>query len=143
MKGSSVTPDRHTTYMKQLLTLSSSSKVVSIENMDIKLKQSNHKLLFNIFKPLLFKVIKPVVQKVVEKQIRDNVAKLDAMCYRAKQEADRAAESARRNPDPDNVQNIPTILVSATEPDHEGSAEERGSQRICSRQAIQRGTYSA
>ena len=74
--------------------------------MDIKLKQSNHKLLFNIFKPLLFKVIKPVVQKVVEKQIRDNVAKLDAMCYRAKQEADRAAESARRNPDPDNVQNI-------------------------------------
>lgn len=80
--------------------------VIDIQNMDIKVKQSNHKLLFSLFKPLLIKVVRPVVQKVLEKQIRDNVHKFDGMCYEAKKEADRAAAEARRNPDPDNVKNI-------------------------------------
>ena len=74
---------------------------IDIQNMDIKVKQSNHKLLFSLFKPLLIKVVRPVVQKVLEKQIRDNVLKLDGMCFRAKKEADRAAEQARRSPDPE------------------------------------------
>jgi len=79
---------------------------VEIKNMNIKVKQSNHKLLFGLFKPLMMKVMRPAIQKVVEKQIRDNVAKLDAMLYQVKQEADRAAEEAKANPDPENVQNI-------------------------------------
>nr|POF13663.1 uncharacterized protein c32a11.02c [Quercus suber] len=33
---------------------------VDIKNMSIKMKQSNHKLLFNLFKPLLMRVMKPV-----------------------------------------------------------------------------------
>lgn len=80
--------------------------VIDIQNMDIKVKQSNHKLLFSLFKPLLIKVVRPVVQKVLEKQIRDNVHKFDGICFEAKKEADRAAAEARRNPDPDNVQNM-------------------------------------
>ncbi|KYG40630.1 hypothetical protein M433DRAFT_160147 [Acidomyces richmondensis BFW] len=79
---------------------------VEIKNMNIKVKQSNHKLLFSLFKPLMMKVMRPAIQKVVEKQVRDNVAKLDAMLYQIKQEADRAAEEAKANPDPENVQNI-------------------------------------
>lgn len=80
--------------------------VVDVKNMDIKLKQSNHKLLFNLFKPLLFKVLRPVIQKVLEKQIKDNIQQVDAMLFRVKKEADRAQEEARRNPDPEHVQNM-------------------------------------
>jgi hypothetical protein len=79
---------------------------VDIQHLNIKLKQSNHKLLFGLFKPLLLKVMRPALQKVVEKQIRDNVQKLDSMLFAAKQEADRAAAEAKRNPDPENIQNI-------------------------------------
>lgn len=79
---------------------------VDIKNMNIKLKQSNHKLLFALFKPLLLKVMRPVIQKVAEKQIKDNVQKLDAMLYRVKKEADRAQEEAKNNPDPDHIQNM-------------------------------------
>lgn len=79
---------------------------VDIQHLNIKLKQSNHKLLFGLFKPLLLKVMRPALQKVVEKQIRENVQKLDSLLYAAKQEADRAQAEAKRNPDPENVQNI-------------------------------------
>jgi len=79
---------------------------VDIQHLNIKLKQSNHKLLFGLFKPLLLKVMRPALQKVVEKQIRDNVQKLDSLLYAAKQEADRAQAEAKRNPDPENIQNI-------------------------------------
>jgi hypothetical protein len=77
-----------------------------IENLQIKLKKSNHKLLFNMFKPLLLKVMRPVIQRVLEKQIKDNVNQLDALIYDIKKEADKAAEDAKRNPDPENIQNI-------------------------------------
>ncbi|KAH0165033.1 hypothetical protein KCU67_g4899, partial [Aureobasidium melanogenum] len=79
---------------------------VDIKNMNIKLKQSNHKLLFNIFKPLLLKVMRPAIQKVAEKQIRDNIHQLDEMLYGIHQEAKRAEQQAKKNPDPENIQNI-------------------------------------
>ena len=74
---------------------------VDVKNANIKLKQSNHKLLFGLFKPLLLKVLRPVIQKVVEKQIRDNVTAADAFMFRVKREADRAAEADKINPDPE------------------------------------------
>lgn len=86
---------------------------VDIQNMKIKLKQSNHKLLFGLFKPLLLKVMRPVIQKVVEKQIRDNIHQLDGMLYQVKKEADRAEAEAKRNPDPENIQNIYQRYASA------------------------------
>ncbi|KAI5368285.1 putative bactericidal permeability-increasing protein, alpha/beta domain superfamily [Septoria linicola] len=79
---------------------------VDVKNVNIKVKQSNHKLLFSLFKPVLLKVLRPVIQKVVEKQIRDSVQQLDAFLYQVKQEVDRVTEEAKNNPDPENIQNI-------------------------------------
>lgn len=79
---------------------------VDIKNMDIKLKQSNHKLLFKLFKPVLFKVLRPVIQKAVEKQVRDSVQQADAFLWQVKQEVDRVTEELKANPDPETVDNI-------------------------------------
>lgn len=77
-----------------------------IKHLQIKMKKSNHKLLFNMFKPLLLKVMRPVIQKVLEKQIKDSANQLDAILFDIKSEADRAAAEAKNNPDPQNIQNI-------------------------------------
>jgi hypothetical protein len=77
-----------------------------IQNLQIKLKKSNHKLLFNMFKPLLLKVMRPIIQRVLEKQIKDSVNQLDGMLYDVKVEADKAEAEAKRNPDPQNLQNM-------------------------------------
>ncbi|CAO2655235.1 Nn.00g102990.m01.CDS01 [Neocucurbitaria sp. VM-36] len=77
-----------------------------IKNLQIKMKKSNHKLLFNMFKPLLLKVMRPVIQKVLEKQIKDSANQLDGILYDVKTEADRAEAEAKRNPDPQNLQNM-------------------------------------
>lgn len=74
--------------------------------MTIKLKQSNHKMLFNIFKPLLFKVMKPALTKVLEQQIRDTFGKLDALAYKIHQEELKIEQDLKNNPDPENAQNI-------------------------------------
>ncbi|GAB7339279.1 hypothetical protein MBLNU457_5933t1 [Dothideomycetes sp. NU457] len=76
---------------------------VQIKNMNIILKKSNHKLLFKIFKPLLMKVMVPVIQKVVEKQVRDNIHQLDAVLYQIHQNAERAQQDAKNDPNPQNV----------------------------------------
>ena len=89
------------------------SVVVDVKNLNIKLKQSNHKLLFAMFKPLLLKVMRPVVQKVAEKQIKDQIQQLDAMAYRIKSEADRAQQEAMDNPDPEHIQNMYQRYFSA------------------------------
>ena len=87
--------------------------VVDVKNLNIKLKQSNHKLLFNLFKPLLFKVVRPVVQKVLEKQIRDSLHQFDGMAYEIKLEADRATAAAKNNPE--EAQNIYNRYVQAAQ----------------------------
>ncbi|KAH5757325.1 hypothetical protein HBI88_191400 [Parastagonospora nodorum] len=84
-----------------------------IQNLQIKLKKSNHKLLFNMFKPLLLKVMRPVIQKVLEKQIKDSVNQLDGMLYDIKVEADKAEAEAKRNPDPEHLQNMYQRYASA------------------------------
>jgi len=86
---------------------------VSIKNMNIIVKQSNHKLLFKMFKPLLMKVMTPVIQKVVEKQVRDNIHQLDAVLYQihqsAKQTQRDAAEQVKADP-----QNAPNVFSNYT-----------------------------
>lgn len=74
--------------------------------MSIKLKQSNHKLLFNVFKPLLLKVMKPVLIKVLEQQIRDTFGKLDTLAWRVHQEQLKIERDLKNNPDPENARNI-------------------------------------
>ncbi|KAI4932926.1 hypothetical protein J4E85_003329 [Alternaria conjuncta] len=84
-----------------------------IKNLQIKMKKSNHKLLFNMFKPLLLKVMRPVIQKVLEKQIKDSANQLDGLLFDIKTEADRAEAEAKRNPDPQNIQNMYQRYASA------------------------------
>jgi len=79
---------------------------VDVANLQIKMKQSNHKLLFNLAKPLLLKVLKPVVQKVLEKQLKDTATEIDSKLWAVHQEAKRAEAEAKKNPDPDNAQSI-------------------------------------
>lgn len=84
---------------------------VSIKNMNIILKQSNHKLLFKLFKPLLLKVMNPVIQKVVEKEIRANIDKLDAFLWSVNQEAEKAKRDVQN--DPENAPNVFTRYQEA------------------------------
>ncbi|EPS33620.1 hypothetical protein PDE_08582 [Penicillium oxalicum 114-2] len=72
---------------------------VNIKNMDIKLKKSKHKLLFAAFKPLLFRVVRPALEKVLEAQIRKAFTDADAYAHNIHNEATRAQEAARENPD--------------------------------------------
>ena len=84
---------------------------VDMKSLNIKLKQSKHKLLFNIFKPLLFGVVKPAISKVLEKLIKDQVHQLDGKAYEINQEAERVARAAKN--DPANAPNIYNRYVNA------------------------------
>lgn len=75
-----------------------------VKHLNIKLAKSNHKLLFGLFKPIMLKVLRPVVQKTAEKQIKDQFNQFDQILFLIKQEADRALEEARADPE-----NIPSI----------------------------------
>lgn len=86
---------------------------VDVKNLKIKIKQSNHKLLFGLAKPILLKVMRPVIQKVLEKQIRDSFTQADAYLYDIHQKAQRAVERAKANPSPENVSNIYKEYVTA------------------------------
>merc|ERR1712034_124214 len=88
---------------------------VLIKNLNIKVKQSNHKLLFKIAKPLLLKVMRPVIQKVIEKQIRDNFEKADAFAYKIHQDAMRAKEAAKDDSMFKNISLPGGISTKATE----------------------------
>lgn len=72
---------------------------VNIKNLDIKLKQSKHKVLFSTFKPMLFRVVRPAIEKVIEGQIREAFKKGDAWANEIQTEAKKAAEAARENPE--------------------------------------------
>ncbi|KAK0674310.1 hypothetical protein QBC41DRAFT_352064 [Cercophora samala] len=84
---------------------------VDVKNLHIKLSKSNHKLLFSLFKPIMLKVLRPGLQKALEKAIKDQAAKLDRILFQIKQEADRAMDQARE--DPENVPNIYNRYVTA------------------------------
>lgn len=84
---------------------------VDMKSLNIKLKQSKHKLLFNIFKPLLFSVVKPAIAKVLQKLIKDQVHELDGKAYLVHQEAERVAAAAKN--DPANAPNIYSRYVEA------------------------------
>ncbi|PWY95116.1 hypothetical protein BO94DRAFT_218982 [Aspergillus sclerotioniger CBS 115572] len=84
---------------------------VKIDSFNVKLKQSKHKTLFTIFKPLLFRVVRPTLQKVLEQQIRDAFAKGDAFAYDIQSEAKKAQEASSQ--DPANAPNIYSRYLDA------------------------------
>ena len=77
---------------------------VDIKSLTIKLKQSKHKLLFNLIRPLLFAVLRPAIGKVLEKLIKDQVANADAKAYAINKEAEKAAQAVQN--DPENAPNV-------------------------------------
>ncbi|KAF2429731.1 hypothetical protein EJ08DRAFT_613446 [Tothia fuscella] len=79
---------------------------VDMKNMKLKIKKSKHKLLFSLAKPILLKVLRPAIQKVIEKKIKDSAMQLDGIMYDVQKEVDRAKADFKRNPDPENAQNI-------------------------------------
>lgn len=99
---------------------------VNVKNLDIKLKQSNHKTLFSIFKPLLFKVARPAIQKVLEKQIKDSFNQMDAYAYEIHLEAEKAAEAAKN--DPENAQNIYNRYLTAAQKKMAANKEAAGAK---------------
>ncbi|KAK5085661.1 hypothetical protein LTR05_004949 [Lithohypha guttulata] len=84
---------------------------VTIKTLDIKVKQSNHKLLFKLAKSLLLKVMRPAIQKAIEKQIKDNFEKFDAMAYSVYNEVQRSKQAAKN--DPEQAANIYQRYVNA------------------------------
>ena len=86
---------------------------VDIKSLNIKLKQSKHKLLFNLFRPLLFAILRPAVGKVLEKLIKDQVHELDGKAFAVYQEAERAGQAAKD--DPENAPNIYSRYVQAAQ----------------------------
>ncbi|TDZ29133.1 Uncharacterized protein C8035_v004525 [Colletotrichum spinosum] len=86
---------------------------VDIKQMSIKLKQSNHKLLFGLFKPIMLKVLRPALQKAVEQAIKQQASQLDALLFQVKQEADRALDEARS--DPERTPNIYNRYATAVQ----------------------------
>ena len=73
---------------------------VDVKNMNIKLKQSKHKLLFALVKPLLFRVMRPILQKVLSAQIKKSINQLDQTAFEIDQEAKKMEKAAG----PDNKQ---------------------------------------
>ncbi|KAL9113147.1 MAG: hypothetical protein Q9227_002759 [Pyrenula ochraceoflavens] len=88
---------------------------VNIKNLDIKIKKSNHKLLFGIAKPILLKVMRPAITKVLEKQIAESFTKGDAQLWAIHQEAQKAIEAAKQ--DPENAPSLYQQYVSAVQRD--------------------------
>ncbi|KAI6708492.1 hypothetical protein PZA11_003112 [Diplocarpon coronariae] len=86
---------------------------VDVKNFNIKLKQSKHKILFAIGKPVMLKVMRPALQKALEKVIKDKINELDALAYKVKLEADRAIHEAKE--DPENAPNIYQRYVNAVQ----------------------------
>ncbi|RDL35454.1 Uncharacterized protein BP5553_07385 [Venustampulla echinocandica] len=71
---------------------------VELKDLKIKLKQSKHKLLFALFKPLLLRVMRPALQKALEKVIKEKAHELDSLAWQVKQEADRALNEVKEDP---------------------------------------------
>ena len=90
------------------------SKVdVDIKNVNIKMKRSNHKILFALAKPILLRALRPGIQKVLEKHIKDNAHQLDVFLFEVHREAKQAEIDAKNRPDPENVQNIYQRYITA------------------------------
>lgn len=86
---------------------------VDVKNFNIKLKQSRHKILFGLFKPIMLKVLRPGLQKVIEKAVKDKVQELDAIFYAIQQEANRSKAEAQYSPD--NFPNIYSRYANAAQ----------------------------
>lgn len=79
---------------------------VIIKSMKIKLKQSKHKVLFALVKPILMHLMRPAMAKALEAQVKKSFEDMDALVYRVYKEQEKIQQEIQANPDPENIQNI-------------------------------------
>ena len=101
---------------------------VTIKHLNIKVKKSNHKLLFGIAKPILLKVMRPAIQKVLEKQIKDSFTKADEFFFRVNTSVNKAVEAAKQ--DPESAPGIYQQYVTAVQ--RELTAKKEKAEKIAS-----------
>lgn len=87
---------------------------VKVKNLNIVLKKSNHKTLFNFFKPLLMGVVKPAIAKAAEVQIRKSFDQLDEQMWLVQKEYNKAKEAAKDQP-PEETANMLKMYINAIE----------------------------
>src|SRR5271170_2027601 len=87
---------------------------VKVKNLNIVLKKSNHKTLFNFFKPLLMGVMKPAISKAAETQIRKSFDQLDEQMWLVQKEYNKAKEAAKDQP-PEGTANMVKMYINAIE----------------------------
>src|SRR5208282_4867036 len=87
---------------------------VKVKNLNIVLKSSNHKTLFNFFKPLLMSVVKPAISKAAEVQIRRSFEQLDEQMWLVQKEYKKAKEAAKEQP-PEETANVINMYIQAIE----------------------------
>ena len=87
---------------------------VKVKNLNIVLKKSNHKTLFNFFKPLLMGVVKPAIAKAAEVQIRKSFDQLDEQMWLVQKEYNKAKEAAKDQP-PEETANMLKMYIDAIE----------------------------
>lgn len=71
---------------------------IDFKQLDLKVKQSNHKLLFSLFKPIALKAMRPALQKAVEKAIKDQFNQMDSFLYEVKKEVDKVQDQVKSDP---------------------------------------------
>lgn len=86
---------------------------VDVKNMKINVKQSNHKLLFSLVKPLLLRVMRPILQKVLSAEIKKSIDQLDSVAWDIHREAVKAQDAAKK--DPEGKSNVYQQYFSATQ----------------------------
>ena len=83
-----------------------------VKNLNIILKESNHKTLFNLFKPLLMSVVKPAISKAAEVQIRRSFDQLDEQMWLVQNEYNKAKEAAKEQP-PEETRSVFNMYIQA------------------------------
>lgn len=83
---------------------------VTLNTMKLKIKKSNHKLLFSLAKPIALRAMRPAIQKAAEGAIKDSFNKADIFLRQVQIEADRVLQEALEDP-----QNAPNIYKRYTE----------------------------
>ncbi len=86
---------------------------VDVKNFNVKLKESNHRVLFALFKPIMLWLIRPALQKALEEVIKEKVHAADRFAYQVKLEADKARREVAHNPE--STQNVYRRYTSAAQ----------------------------
>ena len=104
---------------------------VVIKNLDVRLKESSHKLLFGIFRPLLLAVVRPAIAKVAEIQIRRSFDQLDREAYGIHKQAKKAIKTAVDSGDPQAATNVIQSYLNAIQQRYLEMQDRASDTKVC------------